>query len=567
MSERILFSDLIRNTHLALSNRWRLRRRHGMDYVLLRLSGSLVDLRPVPPRRRFPLSLLPWPPPPPSVQALDEMLERVAADPRVKGVVLVIAGLSAGPATLSSVRAALARFRQTGKRVVAYAHELSMWSYYLASACDEIVAPEAASFLAAGFWSEVLFLKDALALAGLQADLESIGEYKASPDTFRRSGMTGPHREMLESILDSFYEHVIAAVADGRGLGTDRVRELFDAVPFSAVESRQAGLLDAVCYEDELPVHLGTLESPAALLPADRAGDRLVRRRLWRSRRSVGIIGLEGAIVSGPSRQPPTPLPLPLPLPEAQAGSDTLVHQLRAAAANKRMAAVLLVVDSPGGSAFASDLIWREVEQLRRAKPVVVYMSNVAASGGYYVSAPASAIIAQPTTLTGSIGIWGGKFVTQGLFDKLRLRREVVSRGRAAGLYADVAPFDDEERLRVRRELGEGYARFKSRVALGRGLSDEQVEAVAGGRVWTGGQALAHGLVDGLGDLRLAADRARELAHLDIGRYVALVPVTPPRRYQSPQPAPGPAGWLEWLAALFSDRLLALAPWEIRIRG
>jgi protease-4 len=356
-------------------------------------------------------------------------------------------------------------------------------------------------------------------------------------------------------------------VAEGRRLAPDRVRELFDAVPLSAEQSCEAGLLDAVCYEDELPARLGTPEAPAALLAADRAGERLVRPRRWHSRRSVGVIGLEGTIIPGPSRQPPVPVPLPLPLPGAQAGSDTLVQELRAAARNRRLAAVVLVVDSPGGSAFASDLIWREMDLLRRAKPVVVLMTNVAASGGYYVSAPASVIVAQPTTLTGSIGIWGGKIVTQGLYEKLHMHREVVSRGRAAGLYSDAAPFDAEERARVRRELDDGYARFKSRVAQGRGMPEGAVEAVAGGRVWTGEQALAHGLVDGLGDLRTAADKARELAGLDTGRYVSLAPVAAPRRYQVAQAAGGLAGWLEGLRLLFSDHLLALVPWEIRIHG
>ena len=567
MPERILLSDLLRNTRWLLRNRWVMLRPRRMDYVLLRLSGGLVDRKPEPPRRRFPLSLLPWPAPPPSVEALDEALERVAADPRVKGVVLILTGLSAGPAVLTGLREAIGRFRRSGKRAVAYVHDLSMWSYYLAAACDEIVAPEAASFLAAGFWSETLFLKDALALAGLQADLESFGEFKASPDTFRRSEMSKPHRQMLESILGSFYDHVVLAVAEGRHLPAGRVRELFDSVPLSAEQSREAGLLDVVCYEDELPAHLGTAEAPAVLVASHEAGRRLVRARRWHSRRAVGVIGLEGAIVPGPSRQPPMPLPIPLPVPGAQAGADTLVQQLRAAARDKRLAAVVLFVDSPGGSAFASDLIWREVDLLRRVKPVVVYMSDVAASGGYYVSAPASAIVAQPTTLTGSIGIWGGKIVTQGLYDKLHVRREVVSRGEAAGLYSDAAPFDDEERARVRAEIGAGYARFKSRVVQGRGLSDEEVEAVAGGRVWTGEQALAHGLVDQLGDFRAAADRARQLARLDTARYVPLVPVSTPRRYQVAQPAGGAAAWLAGLQAMFADHILAMAPWEIKIHG
>jgi protease-4 len=226
-----------------------------------------------------------------------------------------------------------------------------------------------------------------------------------------------------------------------------------------------------------------------------------------------------------------------------------------------------LHVDSPGGSALASDLIWREVAQLSRIKPVVVYMGNQAASGGYYVSAAARAIFAQPTTLTGSIGIWGGKVVTQGLFEKLHTGREVVSRGKAAGLYADTAPFSDKERAKIQVDIGRGYARFKTRVAQGREKTDEEVEAIARGRVWTGEQAQAHGLVDELGDLRAAADRAREMADLSPRRYAPLVNVSVPKQTVLPQAISNGAGeWLANLMALLREGKYAMAPWGIRIR-
>jgi protease-4 len=572
MAERILISDLFRNTRLALANRLRLLRRKGMDYVVLNVSGSYPERTPQP-QRRFPLSLLPWPPPPPSVESFVAALDRLAIDPRVRGAVLLISGLSAEPATLASLRQAIARFRTAGKRAVAYVHDLTMWPYYLATACDEILAPEGASFRAAGLRSESLFLKDTLALVGLEADLEAIAEYKVSPDMYRRSRMTEPHHKMLESLLDSLYGEVVDAVADGRSTTPKRIRKLLDSVPMTAEQARDAGLLDDVCYEDEIAVRLGTHQKPAALLPWDQARRRLVHPRRWRSRRAIGVISLEGLIVSGPSRQPPMPLPIPLPVPSQQAGSETLAQQLRAAARDKRLAAVVLHVDSPGGSAEASDLIWREVAHLRRTKPIVVYMGNRAASGGYYVSAPASAIVAQRTTLTGSIGIWGGKFVTKGLYDKVRAHREVVARGKAAGLYSDMAPFSDEERAKVRADIGAGYARFKARVAEGRHISEDDVEEIARGRVWTGEQALDHGLVDELGDLEAATAKAREMAGLDPRRYAPLVNVPAPKTYQLPQPFAADASlepvgeWLAGLARLFREGIFALAPWEIRVRG
>jgi protease-4 len=567
MAERILVSDLFRNALLVLTNRLRLLKRRGMDYVVLRVRGPFPERTPEP-QRPFPLSLLPWPAPPPSVEAFTHALERLAGDPRVKGVVLLISGLTAGPATLGSLRQAIIRFRESGKRAVAYLHEPSMWPYYLASACDEILAPESAHFQAAGLWAEAVFLKDTLALIGLEADFEAIAEYKTSPDTFRRSTMTEPHREMLESILDSLYAQVLGAIAEGRGLAEQGVQQLLDAVPLTAAQAWEAGLFDGVCYEDELAAHLGTADAPVALLAWERARRRLVHQRRWYSRRSIGVISLEGTIVSGPSRQPPLPLPVPPPISPTQAGSDTLAQQLRAAATNRHLAAVVLHVDSPGGSALASDLIWREVANLGRLKPVVVYMSNQAASGGYYISTAASAIVAQPTTLTGSIGIWAGKFVTRRLFEKLQAGREVVSRGKAAGLYADIAPFTDEERAKIRADIGGEYARFKARVAQGRGKTDGEVEVVARGRVWTGEQAVACGLVDGLGGLQAAVEKARELAGVDPHRYTSVVDIRVPKRYQLPQSVTADASeWLSNLVALFREGTFALAPWAIRIRG
>jgi protease-4 len=279
------------------------------------------------------------------------------------------------------------------------------------------------------------------------------------------------------------------------------------------------------------------------------------------------VISAVGTIVHGSSQRSPIPIPLPLPLPPDQAGSATLVQQLRAAARDKRMAAVVLHVDSPGGSAFASDLIWREVAKLRETKPLVAYMGNRAASGGYYVSAPASEIFAQPTTLTGSIGIWGGKLVSSGLYDKLRVGRESVSRGKAAGMYADTAPFDEEERTKLWTNIGAGYVRFKDRVAQGRSLPIDEVEAIARGRIWTGQQALEHGLVDNLGDLRDAAERARQLAGISPQRYAPMVDVQPPKQtFLAPTPPDEAGVWLNGLRSLLREGIYALAPWSIQIR-
>lgn len=567
MAERYLVSDLVRNIWLALSNRWRLVRNRELQYVVLRVTGSYPE-RTVAPKRPLPLALLPWPSPPQSVQAFCQALERAAGDPRLKGVILLVSDLSAEPGTLSSMRQALARFRTSGKRSIAYVHDLNTWTYYFAVACDDILAPESASFQVAGLWLETLFLKDTLGALGIEADFESIAEFKVAPDTFRRSKMTEPHREMLESLLDSLYDELTNAIADARNLTSKRVRQILDTVPLTARQAQKAGLLDQVAYEDELPTYLGTRDKPANLSPWEPAQKVLLRPRRWRTRRRIGLISLEGMIVSGPSRRSPLPLPIPLPLPSSQAGSATLVQQLRAAAQDKRVAAVVLSIDSPGGSALASDLIWREAMRLNRTKPLVVYIGNTGASGGYYVSVAASAIFAQPTTLTGSIGIWSGKFVTRGLFTRVHAEREVLSRGKAAGLYTDAAPFSEEERVKVQAELAAGYARFKSRVAKGREMNHKEVEAFARGRVWTGLQAVENGLIDNLGDLQAAIARACELAGISERRYAPLYDIPVPKHDQPPQPIPEEAAkWLTTLASLLREGIFALAPWQIRIHG
>ena len=270
MTVGILIGDFCGNAWRTLANVWHRLRRQRMDYVVLRLEGALPERTPRP-RRPFPLSLLSWPPPPLSVERLADALELLAADPHVKGVLLYIGGLAAGPATLGSLRQAVTRFRGSGKEAIAFLHEITMWSYYLACACDRVVAPESASYRAAGLRAEAHFLKDTLALAGIEADFEAIAEYETSPDTLRRAEMTEPHREMLEWLLDSLFEEVVRAISQGRELAPEGVEELLDAVPMTAEEARVQGLLDIVCYEDELAARLGTEENPTSLIPWSEA--------------------------------------------------------------------------------------------------------------------------------------------------------------------------------------------------------------------------------------------------------------------------------------------------------
>jgi protease-4 len=565
--------DLPRNTILAFRNLSRSLRRKGLDYVVLTLRGSYPERTPRHDPLPFPLNFLPLFPSEVSLERMEAMLEIIGADRRVQGVILRFDTLQAGPSTLYSLRHKLLDLRARGKRVIAWLPSADTWDYYLASACDEIIFPPSGRLFALGLRSEALFLKETLALAGVEADLEAIAEYKVSPDTFRRSTMTEPHREMLDAILDGYFDEILSAIVEGRGLDQNRIRELIDTMPLSSGEAVEAGLVDAVLYEDELAAHLsGTMpeRDKVTLLSWHEAARWLRRPARWTTRQRIGVVSLEGLIVPGRSRRVPSPLPLPLPF-EAQAGSETIVQALRRAEADERVAAVIFHVETPGGSALASDLICREVRRLRKSKPVVVLMGGQATSGGYYVSTLADRIVARPTTLTGSIGIWGGKFVLTDLYDRLGIGREAVQRGAMAGLYSEMVPFSEEERARVRHDMGEGYARFKALVAEGRGMTEEQVEEIARGRAWTGAQAIEIGLVDTLGDFETALATAKELANLEPEQEYTVVQITPPRQELLPRPFPvAESAWevvLDALRNLARERVWALAPWIVRVRG
>jgi protease-4 len=550
-------SDLIRNAWLTLANAARRVRRLPPTWVCLPLSGDVTE-RSQRERRPFPVSLLPWPVRP-SVEAFDTTLQALAADPRIPGVVIRLGALSAGPATLASLRQVILRFRAGGRQAVAWTPSLDTWHLYLATACDRIVMPPSGTFDAAGLRIETLFLQDALALLGLQADLEAIGEYEVAPDTFRRSAMTEPHREMLEALLESLEAEVVDAVGRGRNVPPRRVRAWFDAVPMSAADALTAGAIDAVAYEDELATQL-----EGDIAPWEQVQRRVVRERAWVARSRIGVVHIQGTLVMGPSRRSPLPVPLPLPFPTQYAGAETIIQALRTASADRRLAAVVLHVDSPGGSALAADLIWREVTRLQAKKPIVAWFGNRAASGGYYVAAPADWIVAQPGTLTGSIGVWGGKVVLGGLWERTGAGAEAVQRGARAGLYSSLEPFRPEERAAVRAQMRDGYARFKARVAEGRGMTPDGVEAVARGRVWTGSQALEQGLVDALGGFQAALDKARELANLDPAATVRDVPVIAGRRWVPPTRAGlERAGW----RTLWREPTWALAPWDLHVTG
>lgn len=479
----------------------------------------------------------------PSLEELGQALAELVADPRVETVHLRLRGLRAGPATAASLRGLIAQAAGS-KRVRLWAEGLSLLELWVASAASELVLPESADLGSWGLRAEVVFLRQLLDRWGVLPQIERVSPFKTAGDRFLYSEMSDAMRSTLDSITGAIYQTLVGETAAGRGVEPAAVRGLIDRAPLVPREAQQGGLVDRLGYEDEL------LDDDALVWPRARKRVRAIDPPPATPR--VAVISLEGLIVPGRSRR----LPLPVPLLGVQAGAESLAQALRRAAKDRRVAAIVLHIDSGGGSALASDLIWREVTRLDRRKPVVAYVSNVGGSGGYYVALGARRIVAQPVSILGSIGVMSGKFVLQGLLERLGMVSQAVEQGAHAGFGSSSEPFSESELERLRLNIQEVYERFTARVASARGLEGEDLQRVLGGRVWTASQALELGLVDELGDLGLAVRRAAEAAGLDPSRPLRQVNLYPGRHYLPP------AAWE--LERLGRTQVWALLPYRLR---
>lgn len=517
-----------------------LRRSRGarLDYVVIPIGGSLPE-RSGPPRN-FIERRLPLPPDPLSMQQLNAMIQAVIEAENARGIVFILNRLSAGLATLQNFRSAIARLQQAGKEAIVYTPYLDLAHYYAATAADAVICPPGARFEVMGLYTEVIFLKDALARLGLSADVVQISPYKTAFDRLNRSEMTPEHREQLDRLLDDQYDMLTADMAGSRGMAQSDFKKLVDTAPFSAEIALASDLIDHVAYDDQLDQWLQRraekrsgnvahpLDPPAATGNHDKAGNArpAVVLKTWRDARKIllqkprrrqgryiGVISLEGLINMGASRKPPIELPIPL-IGGPIAGEQTLVGLLRRIERDSSLAALVFYVNSGGGSALASELIGRQIELLAAKVPVIVYMGDIAASGGYYVSAGARFIMSQGATLTGSIGVIVARLSAQGLYENLSINHTSLKRGEQAGLYSDPAPWSKEEHDIIMQAVRETYDQFRQVVARGRKMTPDQVDSVGLGRVWTGRQALANGLVDGHGDMLDAIKKAAELAAL-----------------------------------------------------
>jgi protease-4 len=463
---------------------------------------------------------------------LQSRLDRIAkaqADKDVKALVLRIRSLSIGWARAHELREAIRSFRESGKKAYAYLDEVDNKDYYVACAADEIVVPEGGWLMIKGMAAEVTFFKALFDKVGVKADWMQVGKYKSYGEPFTRTTMSPAFREEMTELLHDTYAMLAESLAERNKISIDAARAIIDGGPYTPNAAKAAGLITRVAYDDQLVAEI-----------AKSLGLKTVKldSKYGKVKNDVDFSGFGGfmkmmqALAGESAKKPESNLPKVAIiyasgsihvgksaggsiLGEANMGSDTVIKHLKEAEQDKTVKAIVLRVDSPGGSALASDLIWREITRIE--KPIVASMGDVAASGGFYISMGADKVFAGPGTITGSIGVTGGKFVVGGLMDKLGVTTDTIAVGKNGNIFSMNTPFSDAEKAAMQRLMDDTYKQFVSKAAAGRKVSFEAIDKLAGGRVYTGRQAKKLNLVDELGTLADAIASAKKLGGIAEG--------------------------------------------------
>jgi len=483
------------------------------SYLEIRLEGRLEDYSPLIPFLSF------YPERTISLYDTWMNLRKASRDSRIKAVLLRFGQLESDWAKIEELRQAVLEFRNSGKPVVAYFEESpdADKEYYLATACDKIILHPLGWLGVNGLASYVPFFKGMLDKIGIKAEFEHIEEYKTAYNQFTEKSFTPAHREMLQSIYEDIFNRYLDQIAIARKKTPKEMRGLLDRGYFQGKEALEAGLVDALAYEDELFRHFN-LEQYHELVSISNKKYAGVKPELFGLNigKKIALIFASGTIITGDGQQ-------------FLLGSATFSRWLREASKDKSIEAIIVRVDSPGGSAVGSDVIWHELVKARSEKPVVISMSGLAGSGGYWLSLGGHRIIAQPQTLTGSIGVIAGKFSFQGLMEKLGLTTDKIVIGKNADSFSLYREFRPEEKKILKEQISYIYQQFLERVATSRNLTVEEVNRLGRGRVWTGNQAQKLNLVDELGGLPQAIEAARRLLGLPSEAEVRLV-VWPKKR-------------------------------------
>ena len=482
--------------------------------LVLRISGSLPDYVPDDPFRRI------FGAPPQSLGSLLAQFRKAKVDKRITGVILEIDMSEAGWAKSEEIRAAIEDFRTSSKPVYAYMEMGLNKDYYIASACDKIFVPPPGELFNIGLAADVMFFRGSLDKLGVYPDVYQIGKYKSAGDTFTQKQMTEAHRQYINEMLDDLYGRYVEATAKARKKSVDEMKTLIDNAPYSAAQAKEAGLIDGALYRDEvdkeMKKRIGVGENDQLHVARGSDYRQISQESLGLNKgEKIAVVYAAGDIVSGRSSFGSSG--------EETIGSESLVKTINEARDDKGIKAIVLRIDSPGGSGLASDIIWRAIEAAKAKKPIVVSMSDVAASGGYYIACNANKIVAQPSTITGSIGVVGGKPVVKGFYDWIGVSNEYVMRGKNAGMFRETEKFNDSEQAKFKEFLNNTYEDFITKVGKGRNKDKSYIDSIGQGRVWTGAQGKERGLVDEYGGLDKAIEIAKQLANIPADKSIQRV--------------------------------------------
>ena len=518
-------------TFLAASvlngRRWLLRKQIP-DYPIIVLDGEIEERIPQLP---WWSSFVPLRKAPMTMEALNDALQKIARDPLTKGVLFYFKSPTISFAQAQSFALLFDRFRSSSKKggsakeVIALIESVNTQGYLAASAADRLYMTPLSEWPVVGLRMEQLYLKETLKQIGVDFEVIKIAPWKTAMDNMSRSTMSKEAKAQIGWLLDGLYNEIVRSIGQGRKIPTTQVEALIDQAPLSAEEAMAADLIDGIAYEDEVVSLLNAGDETVTLKPYRKCG-HLLLRSAQRRMGTVGVMSAGGIIITGSSRNSPVPLPI---LGKKQMGSSTVQQQIRAAREDKHLDAIVFHVDSQGGSALASDLMWRELTLLAQEKPLVVYMGDVAASGGYYVSAPGHKIVCQRSTITGSIGVVMAKPVNKETYKKIAAKPYTFQKGANAGLMSTSVHWTAKQKKLLIKSVEHIYHEFKERVATGRGLDYDTLDPICQGRVWLGTQALEHGLVDAIGDIQTALEYACDLANLPADGRTKIVNVYPPK--------------------------------------
>jgi len=478
----------------------------------------------------------------PRLQDVLERLDKAAKDDSLAGVLLELRSPEIGLGKVNELRAAIARVRKSGKKVYADVQMGLNKDYLIACACDEVVMPESGILMITGLRAEVAFFKKLFDKLDIRAEFIQVGDFKGASEPFTRSKMSPEFRKQLESVIEDYYQQMIETIATDRKLDRSKVKELIDLGMFTPARAKEAGLIDRVSYEDELAEQLKKDHGAETLVVDRNYGRKQVDadfsgfagfmklmdaimgnepgKKVARGQK-IAIVYAVGPIMTGESKSGV--------FGNETLGSDTIVKAIRTAEKDEKVKAIVLRVDSPGGSALGSDLIWREIT--RAKKPVVASMGDVAGSGGYYISMGADKIFAEPGTLTGSIGVVTGKLALKGFLSKIGITTDVISRGEVSGSLSPIEPLTEKEReawLRVSKDI---YAQFTTKASQGRKMDPAKLETVAQGKLFSGRMAAQNGLVDKVGTLEDAIAEAKSMAGLKPDEKVDLLILPKPKSF------------------------------------